>query len=172
MVRSHLDLIAAAFACRLTSVATLQLGYAGGNWKFDWLGIGHDHHDLAHRDTTDAGTEAAVTEKLALVNRWYAEQVAYLAHKLDSLPEGEGTMLDHTLIAWGNEFGRGDHSLENVPAVLVGGLLPGGGRLVDAGPQPFQRLGCTVLRAMGLPAAGFGDAPECGPLAGVLPAAG
>ncbi|HUS67535.1 MAG TPA: DUF1552 domain-containing protein [Kofleriaceae bacterium] len=168
MVRSHLDLIVAALACDVTRVATLQLGYCGGRWKFDWLGIGESHHELAHLDTADAGGDnAAVTASLVKLNRWTAEQVAYLAQKLDAIPEGRGTVLDHTLIVWSNEFGRGDHNMENIPVVFVGGPMPAGGRVVDAGRQPFQRVGCTVLNAMGLPAAGFGDAPDCGPLLGL-----
>jgi hypothetical protein len=104
-------------------------------------------------------------------NRYYATQVAYLARKLNAIPEGGGTVLDNTLIVWANEFGRGDHSLDNIPIVLIGGArgaLASGGRLVDVGRQTFQRVGCTILRAMGLPAEGFGDEPACGPLQGVL----
>jgi len=162
-----IDLIAAAIACGVTRVATLQLGFAGGQWRFDWEGVGSDHHALAHLDTRDEGVLPDVTEKIVRVNRWYAKQVAALASKLDAIPEGDGTVLDHTLIVWSNELGRGDHSQENVPIVFVGGGLWEGNRVVARGPQTFQRVGCTVLRAMGVDAAGFGDAPDCGPLAGL-----
>jgi hypothetical protein len=171
LTRSHIDLITAALACDATRVATLQIGYAGARWKFDFLGIGTDHHlELAHKDRSDEGIDPVVTAGLVKINRWYAEQVATLAGQLDSIPDGSGTLLDSTLLVWANEVGRGDHSQANVPIVLIGGkagILPPGGRLVDAGPQPFQRVGCTVLRAMGIDVAGFGDAPDCGPLVGV-----
>jgi len=167
LVRDHLDLVTAALACNLTSVATLQIGYGGGHWRAAWGGVGEDHHDLAHKDTSDAGSDPAVTKKIVSLNRWYASQIAYLAQRLDAIPDGDGTLLDHTLIVWSNEFGRGDHSLANVPIVFVGGRLAAGARVVDAGPQTFQCVGTTVLRAMGLDVSGFGDLPTCGPLAGV-----
>jgi hypothetical protein len=167
LVRDHLDLMVAAFACNLTQVATLQLGFCGGHWSADWANVGTDHHDnLAHKDTADEGVDPDVTAKIVLLNRWYAQQVAYLAKKLDAIPEGNGTVLDHTLIAWTSEFGRGDHSLDNIPVVFLGGVIPGG-RFVDVGRQTFQRVGTTVLRAMGQQVWGFGDALDCGPLDGV-----
>jgi hypothetical protein len=170
MVRAHMDVMVAALACGLTRVATLQLSYCGGHWKFDWLGVGVDQHELAHKDTADAGgADAKATEQLVRVNRWYTEQIAYLANRLDALPSAGGTLLDQTLIAWGNELGRGDHSQSNVPIVLIGGggAAGPGGRVIDAGVQPFQRVGCTVLRAMGHHVDGFGDQPTCGPLVGL-----
>ena len=74
-------------------------------------------------------------------------------------------------MVWANEEGRGDHDLENVPVVLLGLVgrgIPAGGRLIDQGKQPFNRLGCTVLNLMDHPAAGFGDRGDCGSFAGLL----
>jgi hypothetical protein len=79
-------------------------------------------------------------------------------------------MLDNTLVVWANEQGRGDHDQKNVPIVLIGragGAIKQGGRVIDEGPQVFNRLGCTVLNAMGLQRDGFGDEPTCGPFAGL-----
>ncbi|WP_394841771.1 DUF1552 domain-containing protein [Pendulispora brunnea] len=171
MATTMLDLIAASLACNVTRVATMQFGYGGGKWRYAWEGLNRDFHGrVAHSDTSDAGSSPTNTDRVVAVNRYYASQVAYLAAKLNAVPEGEGTMLDHTLIVWANEFGRGDHSLNNVPIVFVGGPASGmttGGRVVDAGAQTFQRVGCTILNAMGVPSAGFGDEPQCGPLRGV-----
>jgi len=167
LTETMIGLIAAAFACDLTRVATLQLGYGGNRWMYDWEGIHLDAHEgLAHKDHKDEGDDPVVTEMLVRVHRWNAQQIASLAKKLDAIPEGDGTMLDNTLIVWGSELGRGDHSLENVPIVFVGGAGGeiAGGRLIDEGPQTFQRVGCTILRAMGENVSGFGDTPSCGPL--------
>jgi len=172
LATTMLDLIAASLGCGAMRVATLQLGFGGGKWRFAWEGIDRDlHRDVAHNDTSDAGSTPENTALLVRANHWYASQIAYLAKKLDAIPEGDGTVLDNTLIVWANEFGRGDHSLVNVPIVLVGGASPaaagGGARVVDAGAQTFQRVGCTILRAMGIAADGFGDEPACGPLQGL-----
>ena len=171
LTSAMIDLITASFACDVTRVATLQLGYAGAKWLFDWEKIGRDaHQDLAHQDHKDEGNDPEITKLLVRVHRWYASQVASLAKKLDAIPEGDATMLDNTLIVWTSDLGRGDHDLNNVPVVLLGGasgaVRPG--RFIDGAPQTFQRVGCTILRAMGEPVPGFGDAPSCGPLAGIL----
>jgi hypothetical protein len=80
-------------------------------------------------------------------------------------------VLDNTLLVWANEQGRGDHNQENVPIVLIGGAggaLRQGGRVIDAGRQVFNRLGCSILNAMGTPAKGFGDVPDCGVFDGLF----
>ena len=171
LTATMIDLIAASFACDVTRVATLQLGYAGAKWMFDWEKIGRDaHQDLAHQDHKDEGNDPEITRLLVLVHRWYATQVAALAQRLDAIPEGDGTVLDNTLIVWTSELGRGDHDLNNVPVVLLGGASGAvrRGSFIDGAPQTFHRVGCTVLRAMGEPVSGFGDEPSCGPLEGVL----
>jgi hypothetical protein len=171
MVDDMIDLAVLSLKCGISRIATLQMGYGGGKWRFAWEGIDMNcHDDVAHHDTSDAGSSPENTDRVVRMNRYYAGRVARLATALDAVPEGSGTMLDNTLIVWANEQGRGDHNQENVPIVLLGkagGALPRGGRVVDAGRQPFNRLGCTILNAMGLPAKGFGDIPDCGPFRGL-----
>jgi Protein of unknown function (DUF1552) len=169
MVDDMLDLAAASLVCGITRIATVQLGYGGGKWRFAWQGIDMNcHDDVAHKDTGDQGSTPENTRRVVLMNQYYASKVARLATALDAVPEGAGTMLDNTLVVWANEMGRGDHDLGNVPIVLLGGGLPRGGRVVDAGPQVMNRLGCTVLGLMGQPAAGFGDVPDCGMFQGLV----
>ena len=144
-----IDLIAASFACDVTRVATLQLGYAGGKWMFDWEAIGRDaHQDLAHRDHKDEGSEPEITELLVRVHRWYATQVGALAQKLDAIPEGDGTVLDNTLIVWTSELGRGDHDMNNVPLVLLGGgTAPSVAAVLGVGAGLSALLGWWSLRS-------------------------
>jgi hypothetical protein len=174
MVDNMIDLGAVALVCGATPIVTMQFGYGGGKWRFAWKGINMNcHDDVAHKDTSDAGSTLENTQRVVLMNQYYASCVARLAMQLDAVPEsdGSGTMLDNTLIVWANEFGRGDHHQENVPIVLIGkagGALPVGGRLIDQGRQVFNRLGCTILNVMGMPTAGFGDLPNCGVFQGLL----
>jgi hypothetical protein len=171
LVDDSIDLATVALTCGMTRIATVQFGYGGGKWKFGWKGIGVNcHDDVAHLDTSDAGSTPLNTQRLVLVNQYYASCVARLATALDAVPEGAGTMLDNTLVVWANEFGRGDHSLVNVPVVFLGGGaggMPPGGRVVDAGSQVFNRLGCTILNVMGVSVPGFGDVPDCGVFQGL-----
>ncbi len=172
MIDNMIDLAVLALKCGISRIATMQFGYCGGKWRFGWKGIDMNFHDdVAHHDTSDAGSTADNTARVVLVNQYYASCVAKLAMALDAVPEGGGTMLDNTLVVWANEFGRGDHSLSNVPIVLIGkagGAIPAGGRVIDAGPQVFNRLGCTILNVMGTAAAGFGDVADCGTFQGLL----
>jgi hypothetical protein len=106
-------------------VASLQLGYGGGKWLFGWKGLNVNHHDdVAHHDLSDdVGTTAdqiLATSRVTIENQFYADLVRRLAVDLDGAPEGSGTMLDNTLVVWSNEFGRGDHQLTDIPAVLIG----------------------------------------------------
>jgi hypothetical protein len=171
LVDDMIDLLVVTLQCGLSRVGTLQLGYGGGKWRFAWKGIDMNcHDDVAHLDTSDEGSTPENTARLVRMNQYYASCVARLAMRLDAVPEGNGTMLDNTLVVWANEQGRGDHSQDNVPIVLVGGAgagMPPGGRVIDVGRQPFNRLGCTLLNAMGMAVAGFGDLPDCGVFQGL-----
>jgi hypothetical protein len=172
LVATMIDLGATALTCGLVPIVTVQFGYGGGKWRFAWEGIDMNcHDDVAHRDTGDGGGSAVNTERVVRMNRYYASQVARMAQALEAVPEGDGTVLDNTLIAWSNEQGRGDHSQRNIPVVLIGkaaGAIRQGGQLINQGDQVFNRLGCTILNAMGEPVDGFGDATSCGPFPGIL----
>ena len=172
MVDNMIDMAVTALRCGMTRIATMQFGYGGGKWEFAWQGIGINCHDLvAHLDTSDAGSTLVNTQRVVLMNQYYASRVARLATALDAIPEGNGTMLDNTLVVWANEQGRGDHNQTNVPVVLIGkagGAITQGGKVIDTGPQVFNRLGCTILNAMGHPAAGFGDVANCGSFQGLV----
>jgi hypothetical protein len=171
LVGNMVDLAAAALVCDVARIATIQFGFGGGKWRFAWEGINMNcHDDVAHKDTSDTGSTPENTMRVVKMNQWYASQVARLAKTLDSVPEGDGTVLDNTLIVWANELGRGDHSPSNIPIVFIGGAsgaLPIGGRVIANGTQVFNRLGCSILNLMGIPAAGFGDVADCGVFRGL-----
>jgi hypothetical protein len=108
------------------------------------------------------------------INQFYADLVRRLAVDLDSAPEGSGTVLDNTLVVWANEFGRGDHRLTDIPAVLVGLVgngIKSGGNVHDVAAarggmqQPHNILGYHVLNALGHTTAGFGDIADMSPYA-------
>lgn len=156
---AHMDLLVEALACDLTRVASLQWHNEGSTQRFTWLGHTEHHHALSH---------AGQAQPLVEIYTWYAERMAYLLDRLDSIPEGDGTLLDHTVVAWVTPMGHGDtHSSANLPVVLAGG---GGGflrtgRYLDLGGRSFNDLLVTLGNAMGLPIDTFGDPSHCtGPL--------
>lgn len=162
--RAQMDLLAMALACDLTRVASLQYSSSTSAVVFRWLGATADHHELSHKADDDLPAQAT----LEAIHRWYATQFAYLVGRLDALAEGTGSVLDHALIAWGNELGKGNnHSHTQVPFVLAGGA--GGalrtGRFVDAAHAAHNDLLVSCLNAVGVPATKFGNPAYCtGPL--------
>jgi hypothetical protein len=169
LITMMFDLIALALSCQLTRVVTFQFGHGGEKWYFRWLGINENSHDdIAHRDY---GKDEAITAKVLQINAWYAQQVAYLARALARLPSAQGgTMLDSSLVVWGNELATGPHTLDDIPILLLGkaaGRLKTTGVVVDQGLQDYHRLGTSLLNIMGVPSTGFGEVPDCGNLAGL-----
>jgi hypothetical protein len=168
LIKVMFGFLALALSCRLTRIVNFQFGHGGEKWYFRWLGIDENSHDdIAHRDNN---TDPAITAKMVAINSWYAEQVALLVRSLDQIPEEGGTVLDNSLVVWGNELATGPHGLVDIPIALAGragGRLKKTGVLVDQGPQDYHRLGTSLLRIMGVEAQGFGEVPDCGPVAGL-----
>ncbi|MFP6683118.1 MAG: DUF1552 domain-containing protein, partial [Polyangiaceae bacterium] len=107
------QLIAAAFVCDLTRVITFDIGAFTG----DQLGAaGKDlHEDFAHK------THPEAVAMMTLYGEENAKLVAQLVETLDSIPEGDGSLLDHTLVVWTGELANGQHDVTPLPYVLFGG---------------------------------------------------
>jgi hypothetical protein len=158
----QIDLLVHAFTVDFARVATLQYTNSVGGARMRWLGVTKGHHELSHEP--DSNQEAQ--DHLTRINKWYCEQVAYLARKLMETPEpgGEGTMLDNTLILWTNELGKGNsHTLNDIPFVLVGGG-PGFrmGRSMKHGGAPHNRLLLSLAHSFGHRLERFGNPDHCG----------
>ncbi len=150
------DLLVSAFANGMARVATLQYTNSVGQARMRWLNIHDDHHHLSHEPDSNADAQ----EKLVKINIWLCEQLAYLARKLDAIPEpgGQGTLLDNTTIVWTNELGKGNsHSLDNFPFVLLGGGLGfKTGQAMRFDKVPHNRLWLSIAHAFGHHLATFG----------------
>ena len=159
----QLDLLVKAFQCDLTRSATIAYSDAKNHIGLPFLGINSDVHNISHY--ADSSPERA---QLATRDRWMAEQFAYLVRKLSETPDGDGTLLDNTLVLWGSELGAGNtHSHDNTPAVLAGkaaGFKMG--RFVKAGGRSWNDLLLAIFQGLGGNASSFGAASFC---AGALP---
>lgn len=164
--KMQIDLMVSSFAADFARVATLQITNSVGGAKMRWLDIEEGHHELSHHE--DSKTESQ--QKLIKINRWYCEQLAYLAKRLSETPEpgGNGSLLDNTLIVWTNELGKGNsHTLDNIPFVLVGGGLDFQmGRAIDYQRVPHNRLLLSLAHGFGHRIERFGNPDFCdaGPL--------
>lgn len=188
-VQTQVDLIAAAFACDLTRTASLQLGGADGWREIDGLG---NQHNVTH---ASAGGPAELDAHRKW-DRWWASQWAYLLGKLDSIKEGNGTLLDNTLIVFGSDtttaqsFNEtGAHHFYRFPLWMAGGgnfaFKTGKHIKLPMGPAPkslaacrswkatHQRLHTSIARAFGMNIDKFGTSDSMytgsGPLMGLTP---
>ncbi|MDX2038021.1 MAG: DUF1552 domain-containing protein [Isosphaeraceae bacterium] len=160
--KMQIDLMVNSFANDFSRIATLQYTNSVGQAKMRWLGVDEGHHELSHNPDSDAKS----VEKLTKINKWYAEQMAYLAQRLRETPEpgGTGSLLDNTAIIWTNELGKGNsHTLDNIPFVVVGnGLDFKMGRSLKYKRVPHNRLLLSIAHGMGHELKRFGNPDFCG----------
>lgn len=156
--KAQMDLLSMALTCDITRVASLQWSTSVSNVRFgSWVPqiLGGGHHDLSHFDDGDGNSQTDILE----VNKWYTEQFAYLLTQMDSIEEGEGTMLDNSVVVWVNELGKGNsHTRDSIPFILAGSA--GGyfktGKALSYDGEPHGKLLVSLCHAMGFPVDSFG----------------
>ena len=164
--RMQIDLLVNSFVNDMARVATLQYTKSVGQAKMNWLNITDGHHGLSHEP--DKNEEAVA--KLVKINQWFSGELKYLLQKLANTPEpgDAGSLLDHTLVVWSNELGKGNsHTLDNIPFVLVGGGFGFRmGRSLKLDKVPHNRLHLALAHAVGHRIESFGKPVLCegGPL--------
>lgn len=164
LVDAQTALVAAAFACDATRVATVQWGSSGNDGlRHVWQGIDADYHSVAHLAN---GEDAVAHAQLAATNRWYVERFAALLGALDDIDEGDGTVLDHTTCVLLSGLSV-VHDMTELPIVLVGGGLTGNRRSVHDGASLTglwlalaHHLGVATLTSFGDPEYDQGPLPD------------
>jgi hypothetical protein len=151
-LQQQMDILVAALACDLTRVASMQVSFGDNDnlFPYTWLGIHTGHHSLTHMAATDS-----VNAPLTKIYTWYSQQFLYFLKKLDSVAEGNGTLLDNTLVVWGTELGTYlNHMSWPLPMIVAGltGRLKAG-QYINFGNTFVQhnRLLVSICNAMGLP---------------------
>jgi len=164
--RMQIDLLVNSFVNDMARVATLQYTKSVGQARMNWLDIKDGHHGLSHEP--DKNEEALA--KLIKINKWFCGELRYLTEKLANTPEpgGAGNLLDHTLIIWTNELGKGNsHTLDNIPFILLGGGFGFEmGRSLKFEKVPHNRLHLALAHGAGHRLETFGKPALCegGPL--------
>jgi hypothetical protein len=161
-LRLMCDLLVLAFQADVTRVSTFVLANEGSNRPYPFIEVREGHHDLSHH-----GNDAAKLTKLHQINTFHVRQLAYLLDKLKSIREGDGTLLDHAMIAYGSGNSDGNaHNHDNLPILLAGkgcGTLSSGRHLRYAKETPLNNLWLALLNRMGV------DVSQLGDSSGVLP---
>ncbi len=154
--RLMFDLMVVAFQTDATRVATFMLDNAGGNRSYTEIGVKESHHGLSHHQNNEE-----IVAKLAQIDHYLVEQYAYFLEKLDSVSDGEGTLLDNSLVLYGSSLGDGNrHTHHDLPLVLAGGAggqFETGRRLKCEKETPMANLFLSMLDAVGTPTDSFGD---------------
>ena len=156
-VRLMLDLIALAFWTDSTRISTFMFANDVSGKNFAQLIPGtSSHHELSHHQN-----KAEKYEAYSKINRWHNEQLAYLMDKLKSIKEGEGTLLDNSMILFGSSFSDGNrHDPNNVPILLAGKAghkIKSGRHIKCEKKTPLCNLYVSMLDRMGTPVHSFGD---------------
>src|SRR5580692_9390042 len=155
-MRLMCDILVLAFRTDTTRVCTLKLNNDHSSLRFPHLKVDYMiHHLLSHSDGAD----------WLKVNRFFAQQVAYIAGKLDAVKEGDRTLLDNSMILYLSSMMTGGHDNQQLPVVLVG--RGGGqiktGRVLDYSGKPNRRMCSLYLSLMdktGVRLDSFGDSKE------------
>ncbi len=162
--KTMIDLAVHALACDLTRVASVQLSHGFSGIVHDWLGLTMGHHTMSHDETKNWNPE------LISIDHWYAQQFAYLLSAMEAVPEGDGTLLDNTLVVWGRELGTTSHRMNPMPLVIAGGAQGAlqTGRYLDVTDMEHAKLLVSICRLMGMDTQTFGNLqPDSGPLVGL-----
>ena len=150
------DILVLAFQTDTTRVCTLKLNNDHGTLRFPHLNIDYMiHHLLSHSDSAD----------WLKVNQFFLEQVAYIARKMDSISEGDRSLLDNSMLMLCSSMLHGNHDANQLPVVMLGGgggRIQGGRNLDYLGKPERQmcRLYLSMMDKMGVRLETFGDAKE------------
>jgi hypothetical protein len=150
------DLQVLAFRAEITRVATLMYARDTSGAVYPQSGIRDGFHVASHHSNNRANMD-----KFALINKYHVEMLAYFLDKLRSTPDGDGNLLDHSMVLYGSSMSNGNqHDHDPLPVVLAGGAsgqLSGGRHMTYAPHTPMSNLLLTVLDKLGIQADKHGD---------------
>src|SRR5258706_7393619 len=155
-VRLMLDLMVVAFQTDTTRIATFVLANEGSNRTFPWIEVRDGHHSISHH-----GGNVEKMEKIQKIDQFYVEQYTYLVQKMKSIPEGNGTLLDNSMLLYGGAIGDGNrHNPNQLPILLAGraqGTIETGRHVRYLRGTPLCNLFLSMLDRVGVKEEKFGD---------------
>ena len=150
------DLQTIAFQADLTRIISCMIGREGSNRAYRAIGVPDPHHGISHHQN-DQGKIA----KLIKINTHHVEMLAYFLEKLRSTPDGDGNLLDHSMIVYGSSLADGNmHTHEDLPVLLLGGgagQIQSGRHIRYPKETPMTNLYMSMLDKMGVPSEKIGD---------------
>lgn len=154
--RLMFDLQALALQADITRVITFQLARETSNRTYPETGVSEPHHPLTHH-----GNDPEKIAKVAKINQFHVSLFAAFLQKLESIQEGNGTLLDHVLYLYGSGMGNPNvHDHVNLPIIVAGGAagnMQGGRHIQYTEPTPLANLHLTLLEKVGVKLDSFAD---------------
>jgi hypothetical protein len=155
-VKLMYDLQVLAFQTDTTRIATMMVGREGSNRVYPEIGVPDPHHPLTHHRNN-----AEWIEKVTKINVFHAELFAYFLQRMKATPDGDGTLLDHTMIVYGSGLSDGNqHAHSDLPVVVAGrgdGSLKPGQHIAYEHGTPMTNLYLTLLDRVGVRPESIGD---------------
>jgi hypothetical protein len=153
------DLYVLAYQCDLTRVVTFMCGREFSGQTYPQIGVPDSHHPISHY----AGDQEKL-EKLGKINLYHVTLFADFLKKMQSTPDGDGSLLDHAIIVYGAGMSDSNsHNPRNLPVVLVGGgtgQLKGGRHVKYGKDTPLANLHLALLDKLGMRVEKMGDSTE------------
>lgn len=154
--RLMFDLQLLALQGDITRVITFQLARETSNRTYPEIGVNDPHHPLTHH-----GNDPEKIAKVAKINHFHVSLIAEFLEKLQSTPEGNGSLLDHSLYLYGSGMGNPNvHDHTNLPILVAGGAaghMQGGRHIKFDKPKPLANLHLTLLNKVGVERESFAD---------------
>jgi hypothetical protein len=150
------DLQVLAYKSEITRISTLMLARENSNAVYQASGVREGFHNASHHSN-----ERKNMDQFAVINRYHVGMLAYFLDKLRSTPDGDGTLLDHSMILYGSSLSDGnEHNFDPLPVLLAGGAsgqLRGGRHVAYTPHTPMSNLLLTMLDKMGARVDSIGD---------------
>jgi hypothetical protein len=150
------DLMLAAFQTDQTRIATFMMGREGSGRTYREINISDAHHPLTHHRNNPE-----MVEKVAQINCYHMQQFASFLRKMKETKEGDGSLLDHSMIVYGSGISDGNrHAHDHLPVILAGragGSIKSGRHVIYPAETPMANLYVAMLDRMGVPRESFGD---------------
>src|SRR6187401_305001 len=153
------DLQVLAYKSEITRISTLMLARENSNAVYPSTGIREGFHNASHHSN-----ERKNMDQFAVINQYHVKMLGYFLGRLQATPDGDGTLLDHSMILYGSSLSDGnEHNFDPLPIVLAGGAsgrLKGGRHIRHAPQTPMSNLLLAMLQKMGAPVDRIGDSTE------------
>jgi len=150
------DMQVLAFRAEITRIATMMYARDTSLSVYPQSGVRESFHVASHHSNA-----RAQMDRFAVINRYHVQMLAYFLEKLKATPDGDGTLLDHSMVLYGSSMSNGNqHDHDPLPVILAGGAsgqLAGGSHVQSVPHTPMSNLLLAMLNKLGIEQAQHGD---------------